>query len=214
MKTNAGRSPGLLEDRLGEQLVDLAIGLPVAGVEDRPREDDVAERPEPAVGQAVVIALLLLLGQPDPAQGVAGVLGRDPDAVVGVDRQAVGVPRAVGDPGAAAGEHHRVERRRHPAGGPHALDDVAHVAVNVRLAVGDDDEPLVPQPGVDQLVQSTPVPHIDSPGCCSPPAARRENPRFRKRRRRCFEADTRRRGRRLARSVRLNCHLLTVSSDR
>ena len=154
--------PGLLEDRLGEQLVDLAIGLPVAGVEDRPREDDVAERPQSAVGQAVVIALLLLLGQPDPAQGVSGVLGRDPDPVVGIDRQAVGVARAVRHPGAAAGEHHRVECRRHPAGGAHALDDVADVAVDVGLAVGDDDEPLASQSGVDEFVQRISVPHASS----------------------------------------------------
>ena len=107
----------------------------------------------------MVIALLLLLGQPDPAQGIAGVLGRDPDPVVGVNRQAVSVPRAVGYPGAAAGEHHRVNRRRHPAGGAHALDDVAHVAVNVGLAVGDDDEPLILQPGIDQVcaVRSCPT---------------------------------------------------------
>ena len=155
---------GLLEDRLGEQLVHLAVGPPVAGVEDRPREDDVAEGPQAAVGQAVIIALLLLLGQPDPAQGVPGVLGRDPDPVVGVNRQAIGVPRAVRHPGAAAGEHHRVERRGHPAGGPHALDDVADVAVDVRLAVGDDDEPLAPQPALDELVQRGPVPHTRSSG--------------------------------------------------
>ena len=154
--------PGLLEDRVGEQLVDLAVGPPVAGVEDRPREDDVAEGPQPAVGQAVVIALLLLLGQPDPAQGVSGVLGRDPDPVVGVDRQAIGVARAVRHPGPAAGEHHRVERRRHPAGGAHALDDVADVAVDVGLAVGDDDEPLPPQSRVDEFVQRVSVPHASS----------------------------------------------------
>ena len=105
----------LLDHRVGEQGVDLAVRLPVAVIEGRPREGDVAQRPEPGVGHAEIVALLLGLRQPDPPQRVEGILRGDaePPAVVG--RPAVGVAGAVGHPGAAAGPQDRVERRRHPA---------------------------------------------------------------------------------------------------
>ena len=119
---------------------------------NRPREHDMAERPETAVGQAVVVAFLLLLGQPDSAERITRVLGGYAHSVVGVDRQTIGVAGAMGDPCAAARQHHRIERSRHPARRAHALDNVADIAVNVRLSIGDDDEPLAMQLGIDQIM--------------------------------------------------------------
>ena len=90
----------LVGDDVGEALVDVAVMLPVVRAERRARVGDVAQRPQALVGEAVVVALLLLLRQPHPADPVGGMLGRHHHVVVLVDRVAVGVARAVRDPGA------------------------------------------------------------------------------------------------------------------
>ena len=51
--------------RRAKRSVDLLVVLPVLAAEDRPRVRDVAERPEPLVGEAVVVALLFLRREPD-----------------------------------------------------------------------------------------------------------------------------------------------------
>ena len=51
----------LVAHRVGEPLVDADVVLPVLGAEDRARVRDVAERPEPLVGEAVVVAVLFAL---------------------------------------------------------------------------------------------------------------------------------------------------------
>ena len=61
---------GLLGDGIGEALVDLLVLLPVAFPELRPHERDVAQRPETFIGQTVIIAVLLLLRNPDPPKRV------------------------------------------------------------------------------------------------------------------------------------------------
>ncbi len=67
--------PHFLEHRIREEPVDFAIVLPVSRVEPRTREGNVAKRPEPAVGEAVVVPFLLLRGEPDPAEGIRGSSG-------------------------------------------------------------------------------------------------------------------------------------------
>jgi len=67
----------LVDDGVGEAPVDLDVLPPVVFVEDRPRVGDVAERPERAVGQAVVVALFLAVGQPDATQRVRRLIGGD-----------------------------------------------------------------------------------------------------------------------------------------
>ena len=61
--------------------------------ERRPHVRDVAERPQAFVGEAAVVAGLLLGRQPDAAQLVGGRVGRHGDAVVRVDGVAVGACR-------------------------------------------------------------------------------------------------------------------------
>ena len=51
----------LFEQRVGEFSVDFLIVLPIAGTEKRARVRDVAQRPQPFVGEPVVIALLFFL---------------------------------------------------------------------------------------------------------------------------------------------------------
>ena len=100
---------------------------------------DVAQRPQALVGEAEVVALLLLLRQPDAADAVGRVLGRHHHVVVLVDGVAVGGARAVRDPGARAGAHHRLERGDQAARRALDLDHVVLAPrVDVGLAVGDD----------------------------------------------------------------------------
>src|SRR5512140_720971 len=86
-----------------------------------------------------------------PAQGVLRMARRDRDAVVRIDDVAVGVAAAVCDPYAAAHPHDRLERRDHAAHGALADDLFAFQPMNVRFAVGDDDEQLVPEDALDDL---------------------------------------------------------------
>ena len=134
---------GLLEDRIAEEGIDFAVGLPILELKNRAGERDVAERPEPFVGQAVVVAFLFFLGQPHAAQRVSGVFGRNRDMIGLVDGGPVGVARAVPNPDTAGGPHHRVERRRHAAGGTQALDRLARESMDVRLAIGDHDHLII-----------------------------------------------------------------------
>ena len=106
------------DHRIGEALVDVAVVLPVRFAEHRPHVGDVAQRPHALVGEAVVVALLLLGAEPDAAQQVLVVPGRHADAVVRVDHLAVGAAAAVRDPGARAGAHHRLDRGHQAARRP------------------------------------------------------------------------------------------------
>ena len=75
----------LLRHGISEFLVDLPVHLPVRLPEDRAHESDMAKRPETLVRKAIIIAVLLLLGEPYPAQRIARVVRRNGDPVVPVD---------------------------------------------------------------------------------------------------------------------------------
>ena len=145
---------GLCHHRIGKALVDRLVGLPVRLAEDRPHVGHVAQRPQPFVGKAVVVALLLFGGEPDAAQPVIGVAGRHQHAVARVHHLAVGAAAAVGDPGARASPHHGLDGRDQPAGW--ALDHKAFGAalVDIRLAVGHDDHLVTAELGVQQRAQA------------------------------------------------------------
>ena len=70
------RAVDLFEHGVGELRVDARVLLPVGRVEDRPRVSDVTERPQRAVREAVVVALLFFMGQPDAAQRVGRLVRR------------------------------------------------------------------------------------------------------------------------------------------
>ncbi|MCR4414716.1 MAG: hypothetical protein NUV77_20055 [Thermoguttaceae bacterium] len=128
----------LVEHRGGELPVDLDVLLPIGAVEPRPGIGDVAQRPEGLVGEPVVVALLLGLGEPDAPEGVRGAFRGNGHAVLFVDDGLVGVAAAVGHPGAAADPHHGIQGGRQAAGRAHAADRIAVVGVDIGLAVGDD----------------------------------------------------------------------------
>ncbi len=150
-----------VEHGIGEAPVDLDVLAPVAVVEHRARVGDVAQRPQGAVGQAVVVAVLLARRQPHPPQGVGRIVGRHAETAARVRRLAIAGAAAVRDPGAAARPHHRIECGDQAAGRLHpvhprprlAADQPAdqprrpHVLhVDVRLAIGDDNQARVAEP--------------------------------------------------------------------
>jgi hypothetical protein len=67
---------GDLGRRVGEPLVDLHVGVPPVAVEGGLRHDVVVERPEGAVGEALVVVLDLFGGQLDGVQQQAVVFER------------------------------------------------------------------------------------------------------------------------------------------
>ena len=151
----------LVRGDLGEAAVHALVVLPVGRTEHRPRVRDVAERPEALVGEAEVVALLLLGREPDAADAIGGALRRHHHVVVLVDRVAVGAARAMRDPGAQARPHDRLERRDEPARRPLDLDHVVVLAphVHVGLAVRDD-EHLV----AFEVLSQYPPQRVRSPG--------------------------------------------------
>ena len=128
------------DDGIGELRVDGPILIPVGGAERRPHVGDVAQRPQPFVGEAVVVALRCSARQPQAADPVRRIVGRHGDAVVAIDDLAIGAAAAVRDPRAGAGAHHRLERGDEAAGRLLHVNPLRRLDVDVRLAIGDDDD--------------------------------------------------------------------------
>jgi hypothetical protein len=123
-------------DRGGKALVHFDVLLPVAGAEHGPHVRDVTQRPQPFVREAVVIAALLLLGEPDAAQRVRGLAGRHLDVVVPIDGLLVRGAVAMRDPRAGAGAHDRLHRGDQATRRAADRDLIALPHVDVRLAIG------------------------------------------------------------------------------
>ncbi len=118
---------------------------PVRGAKQGASVSYVAKRPQPLVGKTVVITFFLFLTQPDASQGVAWVVGRDPQPVIVVHGFPVGVATAMRDPGAIAGLQHRLQSRNQAAGGNHDLQVPASASVKIWLPVGYSDQTAVSQ---------------------------------------------------------------------
>ena len=99
-----------------------------------------------------------MLGEPDKLEGIGGIVRRDLDAVLLIHRQPVTTAAAKGDPGAAALLHERVYSGRYTAGRGGVAKLSADQVVDVRLAVGDNDQLVVPDLPVDQELKFFPCP--------------------------------------------------------
>ena len=149
------RDRRLLDHGPGEPEIDALVLLEVLGAELRPRVRDVAEGPEPLVREPVVVASLLGLGEPQSAQVVGLVPGRNTDAVVGIHGVVVGRATAVGDPRARARAHDRFHRRDEAAGGvDHADRAVRHPLVDVGLTVRHDHDALTVEAGAKDTAKA------------------------------------------------------------
>ena len=133
-------------DRVGELPVDRLVVLPVLAAEDGPRVGDVAERPEPLVGEAVVVAL----SSSGVSQTRRSVYDSSPGGTATrpwrstVSRSAEPLPCATQTPEQARITGSSAVTR--PLAGWSTLMLPSAVAlVDVRLAVGDDHHPLALQ---------------------------------------------------------------------
>ena len=102
---NGRPTADFVQHQVGELAIDRLIGLPVPPVKNRLGIGIVAQRPQGLVGKAIVIALLLLRGQPDQPQGISRILRRHHNPIVPIHYIAVAAAAAVGNPGAAARLH-------------------------------------------------------------------------------------------------------------
>jgi hypothetical protein len=141
------------DHRVGEALVDLLILQPVAAAEDRVRMRLMAERPQRFVREAVVVALLFLLGEPHAPQQIARFGRRDRDAPVAIRRRPIRRSAAVGHPDARTRPHHRLEGRDEPACRVTHDDVLAGPLVDDRLAVRNDDHALTMELGAQHLAK-------------------------------------------------------------
>ena len=88
----------LFEQRIGKPLVHALVALPVGGAEDGPRVRDVAQRPQPFVGKAVVVLRLFFRGKPHPPQRVTRIVRRHAQPVELVHGRLVGIAAAAAPP--------------------------------------------------------------------------------------------------------------------
>ncbi|GIF21110.1 hypothetical protein BJ973_005437 [Actinoplanes tereljensis] len=123
---------GHLGGGLGEPAVDRAVGLPPAAIEDRLLDGVVVERPERRVGEALVVAAQLVLGQRDRAQpqrADVGERGRRAD------------PAAPAHPGGGGAFEDRVQGAGEPARtAPPLAGPIGSDIVIERETVGDHDQ--------------------------------------------------------------------------
>ena len=125
----------LRQEGLRELLVHRPVVVPVLQPEDGPGVRDMAEGPETFVREAVVVAVLLFLGQPDPLQGVCRLFRGDAKLVAFAGGFPIGVAASMGDPQSVADPHDGVQRRDQPARRDDALDVPAVLHVHVGLPV-------------------------------------------------------------------------------
>src|SRR5579872_6501529 len=92
------RALHFLKQSFCELFVGRPVLLPVGFAKDRARMSDVAQRPEAFVGESKVISVLLLSGEPDPAECVLRMIRRHPQTIVLVYGFAVSIACTVCDP--------------------------------------------------------------------------------------------------------------------
>ena len=133
----------LLAHGLGKLLIDRLVVIPVLDPELGPRVSHVTKRPETLVGEPVVVPAFLLRRQPEAANHVGLLAGRNPYVTALVDDLSVSRPAAMGNPDARAGAHDGLERGHQSACGMQdGKAPVALVLVDVRFPVGDDHDAL------------------------------------------------------------------------
>ena len=140
-----------VEHQVGEAPVDGLVAVVMLRVEYRLSVGDMTERPKPLVSEPAVVTPVLILTDVEQAHGVSRGLVRDWNASPGVHYLTVGRAAALGNPGAAAGAHQRVNGGSETAGGHFAVQIAVLVNVeNVGLTVGNYDESIVAQIPFDQ----------------------------------------------------------------
>ena len=150
--------PGFIENGIGKDAVDLAVTPPVAVTKAGTMESKMAERPETLVCETIVVALLLLLGEPDAPQFVAGVVRRHHHTTILIRRFLVSVASPLGDPCAAAGHQNGAQGSGQAACGGHTFNVPVLVPVHEGLPIGNDNELPAREAGLDHFLKPFPGP--------------------------------------------------------
>ena len=143
-----------LQGGLGELAVHGLVVRPVLRAEHRARVCDMAQRPQPLVGEAVVVPALFLLGQPHATEQVRVLARRHVDQVLAstVSRSAVPLPCATHTP-----EQARITGSSAvtspEAGWCTTMLAVAVEVVDVRLAIGQHDDAFAQQVALERVLQ-------------------------------------------------------------
>src|SRR5687768_8743450 len=135
----------LVGDSMRKAEVDRAVSLPEFRAVLEMVDEHVAERPQRAIGKAVVIGVDFAVFEPNASQRVRLFAGRHLDASGFVRRFSVGGTRAPRHPRAVNSSHSGIERRDEAARGLPHFDPVDTPNVLVRLAIRDENELAVLQ---------------------------------------------------------------------
>ena len=113
---------GFVDHRGSEPGVGAVVHPEVVGSEDRRHADVVAERPQALVREAVVVAAMLVVGEPHVAQPVARIGGWHIKSVATVDAAVVVGRSPVCHPCSRAAPDDRFERRHEATGRSFSAD--------------------------------------------------------------------------------------------
>src|SRR5687768_6217509 len=127
----------------------------------------MAERPQRAIGKAVVVTLFLFARQPDAAQRVRRLVRRYGEMPALVDRLVIAASASVRDPDTARRAHDRIERRHEPACGANPRDLAGRIdpVMDIGLAVRDDDDAYAAEALFEQRDKSIAGPLRLATGC-------------------------------------------------
>ena len=160
---NGRPPPDFIQYQVGELAIDRLISLPIPPVKNRLRIGVMAQRPQGFIGKAVIIPLLLLLRQPDQPQRIGRILRRHHHPVIPIHYIAVAAAAPIGNPGPAARLHQRIQRAGQPPGRHHRLRLPLHQGMDIRLAVGNDNQPVIANLPLHQPLQILFSPHTNQP---------------------------------------------------
>jgi len=142
---SAGASLRFIGDSVREPQIHRTVPLP----EFRPKlemlNEHVAQRPERAIREAVVVAVDVGVIEPDPVQRVLRILRRNLNAPRFIADVTIRGSRPPRHPRAVGVTHRRIERRNETARRLLDLDSLRAAHVFVRLAIGDEYEFAVVQ---------------------------------------------------------------------
>src|SRR6516225_6337435 len=132
-------TPSLLHHSGSKSGVDPTIFVPVTFPKRRTHKHNVAKRPQTLIGQAEVVAVLLVLREPHAAKRVGRRRGRYFDVVTHIYDIAVGGAAAMGNPNASARSHYGLDCRHKSACRNLQHDPASFTVVDIGLSVGNDD---------------------------------------------------------------------------
>jgi hypothetical protein len=131
------------QNDLSKSFIDLPISFPIFLVENNPVQSQMTERPEKTVRITMIILLHLLRSKPDPPQSIRRTIRWNPQTISFIHNLPIGFPTAPGHPDPIDRFKQWIQRRRNPSHRVITTDLSMNLSVDIRLPVGDHDEPPI-----------------------------------------------------------------------